>query len=81
MNALIAEAIALCEAAQQEFERINKEIQDSIRAGRDLLASAQAGEEKARERLSVARQLLLDRLRQRRRFIQRSALKDDDNKT
>jgi hypothetical protein len=71
LNLLVAEAAALCEAAQQEFERINKEIQESIRAGRDLIASVEGREEKARQRLFAARELLSGRLRQRRRLLQR----------
>jgi hypothetical protein len=35
VNAHIAEPAALCEAAQQKFERINTELQKSIRVGRE----------------------------------------------
>jgi hypothetical protein len=75
-NALIAEAVALCEAAQQEFERINKEIRDSIKAGRELIASVEGQEERARARLFNARDQLTDRLRQRRRLLQRRRTED-----
>ena len=48
VNALIAEAIALCESAQDEFERINKEIQQSNRDGHALIATVERKEEQAR---------------------------------
>ena len=72
VNALIAEAIALCESAQDEFERINKEIQQSIREGHALIATVERKEEQARSRLFAARELLSERLR-RRRLVQRRA--------
>ncbi|HET8698616.1 MAG TPA: hypothetical protein VFO94_14070 [Gammaproteobacteria bacterium] len=58
---MIAEAIAICEAAQLELERLQEEIRQSIAAGRAVTASMVAEEKKAREGVLVARLSLVPR--------------------
>lgn len=55
MNALIAEAIAICEAAQERFEEINEELQRAIREGRRINQMVAVDEVQARKSLYVAR--------------------------
>ncbi|HEX5048375.1 MAG TPA: hypothetical protein VFX89_14760 [Gammaproteobacteria bacterium] len=55
LNALIAEAVALCEAAQSELERLQEEIQAAIARGHAVTESQRVEEERARARLLVAR--------------------------
>jgi hypothetical protein len=55
LNALIAEAAALCEAAQSEFERIHEEIQKTIDQGRTLNDTMISQENRARAQLFLAR--------------------------
>ena len=75
-NALIAEAVALCEAAQQEFERINEEVQKAIRQSRGLTSSLLLEQERrARQTLFEARNRLTRRLGRRRQLLQQ-CLKD-----
>ena len=75
-NALIAEAVALCEAAQQEFERINEEVQKAIRQSRGLTSSLLLEQERrARQTLFEARKRLTRRLGRRRQLLQQ-CLKD-----
>jgi hypothetical protein len=54
LNALIAEAVALCEAAQLELERLQEEIQAAIARGHAVTDSLRAEEERARARLYIA---------------------------
>ena len=61
LNALIAEAVAICEAAQLELERLQEEIQEAIAAGRAVTESLREDEKKARERVLVARLSLVPR--------------------
>jgi hypothetical protein len=77
MNALIAEGITLCEAAQQRFEEINADLQKAIRDGRRLTSKVLADEAQARTRLNQARVQLSERLRKRRRLIEKP-VKDED---
>jgi hypothetical protein len=63
LNALIAEAIAICEAAQLELERLQEEIQEAVAAGCAATESLLAEEKKARERVLVARLSLVPRRR------------------
>ena len=55
LNALIAEAAALCEAAQSEFERIHGQIQKTIDEGRALPDTMVHQENRARAQLFLAR--------------------------
>jgi hypothetical protein len=59
LNLLIAEAVALCEASQLEFERIHEELRKTIAEGRELTESMVADEDRARHDLFVARMQLL----------------------
>src|SRR5689334_21541081 len=61
LNALIAEAFALCAAAQADLERIQDELQKALREGCDVAAEMAASEARARARLAVARARLLRR--------------------
>jgi len=62
LNALIAEAVALCEAAQMELEHLQQEIQEAISQGRAITDSLPTEEERARAPLFVA-QVSLSRRR------------------
>jgi len=55
LNLLIAEAVALCEASQLEFERIHDELRKTIADGRELTGSMVADEDRARHDLFMAR--------------------------
>ena len=70
MYALIAEAVALCDVAQQEFERINIEIQRTIQQSRELTASALIDEERAHKLLFGATARLGRRVRKRNRLLE-----------
>jgi hypothetical protein len=79
INALIAEAIALCEAAQEEFERIHAELQRAIAEGRRLTKKAFQQEDKARKALYQSRLRLSERLRLQRQLISKGGGPTDDN--
>ena len=68
MNVLIAEAIALCEAAQLHFEDLNKEMLKAIEEGRRLTGGVLAAEEQARNDLYQARHKLSERRRHLRQL-------------
>ena len=70
MSALVAEAVALCEAAQQHFEEINEQLQRAIQEGRQLTRDVEFEESQARKKLYVARTRLADRLSMQRRLTQ-----------
>jgi hypothetical protein len=55
LNALIAEARALCEAAEENLIRIQDEMQRASRDGRTVTADLAAKADHARTRLRVAR--------------------------
>jgi hypothetical protein len=55
LNALIAEAAALCETAQSEFERIHEEIRKTVEEGRALNDTMLHRENRARAQLFLAR--------------------------
>ena len=63
LNLLIAEAVALCEAAQLELEHLQEQIQESIAKGRAITDSMIAEEQCERARLFVARVSLSRRRR------------------
>jgi hypothetical protein len=65
VNALIAEAVALCEHAQQEFERIHQELQSAVDNSRRATSAILAEEAQARGQLFVARMRLSRRVRDR----------------
>jgi len=54
INALIAEAVACCEAAQDRFDRLHEELRKSIDRGR-FTARVALAEERARRDLFEAR--------------------------
>ncbi len=60
LSAMAAEAIALCEAAQEEFVRINDDLQRTIQQSRKPPVHTLLGEERARRRLFDARIRLSD---------------------
>jgi hypothetical protein len=65
VNTLIAEADALCEHAQQEFERIHRELQSAIDESGRSTSAVLAEEAQARGQLFVARMRLSRRVRNR----------------
>ena len=58
LNALIAEAVALCEAAQEEFERTHAELRKAIDEGRAISHSMFAEEDRAPRSLYGAHTLV-----------------------
>ena len=62
---MIAEAIALCEAAQENFVRINDELQRTIAEGRSPPVLSLLEEARARRRLFDARVRLSQRISER----------------
>ena len=79
INALVAEAVALCEAAQEQFERIHAELQKAIAEGRRLTRSAYQEEDKARKALYESRLRLSERLRLRRQLSSKSGRSNNDS--
>jgi hypothetical protein len=65
INALIAEAAALCEHAQQELQRIHEELQAAEGKSRRVTSAVLAEEAQARGQLFVARMRLSRRVRDR----------------
>jgi len=61
LNALIAEAAALCEEAQEQFERVHAEVLKSVEEGRALTRALIGQDNRARARLFVARTRLSQR--------------------
>ena len=61
LNALIAEAVALCENAQDQFKRTHTEVRKAVEEGRSLTQSMINQENRARAQLSVARTRLVRR--------------------
>jgi hypothetical protein len=55
LNALIAEAVALCEEAQEQFQRIHADILKTVEKGQALTRSMINEDHRARARLFVAR--------------------------
>ena len=70
MNALIAEAVALCEAAQERFNQIHDELVRAIEEGRRLTNQSFDEERKARMALFDARVRLSTRQRKLRQLTQ-----------
>jgi len=66
VNALIAEAVALCEAAQERFKQIHEELLQAINEGRRLTSQQFDDERTARRALFDARVQLYARERKRR---------------
>ena len=71
VNALIAEAVALCEAAQERFDQIYAEFREAIDEGRRLTNLENDEEQKARTALFDARSKLSTRKRALRRLTRR----------
>jgi hypothetical protein len=69
INALIADAAALCEACQEQFERINEELQQSLRETRLPPARVLLDEERARRKLFDARVRLSERKEALKRIV------------
>jgi hypothetical protein len=65
MNALIAEAVALCEHAQREFQRVHEALQSAVDDARRDPSAILAEEAQARAQLFVARMRLSRRVRDR----------------
>ncbi|HEX5049419.1 MAG TPA: hypothetical protein VFX89_20075 [Gammaproteobacteria bacterium] len=68
MNARVAEAVALCEAAQERFEQIHAEMLKTFHDGHQPPRRVSNQEDEARTRLFEARLELSKQLRARRRF-------------
>jgi len=69
LNAWIAEAVALCEAAEERFQQIHAELLKAISEGRRLTSRDSAEEDTARDSLFGARVELSKRLRTRRQLL------------
>jgi hypothetical protein len=65
MTALIAEAVALCEDARQEFERKQEALQSAVDKNGRATSAVLAEEAQARGQLFVARMRLSRRVRNR----------------
>ena len=78
-HAALAEAVALCEAAQEQLERILAELQKAIAEGRRLTRSAYQEEDNARKALYESRLRLSERLRLRRQLASKSGRTNNDS--
>ena len=74
LNALVAEAMALCEAAQENLVGIQDDMQRAIREGRAITAAMAADEDHARARLFIARTRLWRRQKQLSQRVQAARL-------
>ena len=70
MNALIAEAVALCEAAQERFKELQEELAKAINEGRALTNQYYEEDLKARKALFDARLKLSQRQRNLRKLTE-----------
>jgi len=70
LNLVIAEAVALCEAAQERFDQIHKELLKAIDEGRRLTDRQVDEEDKARKQVFDYRLRLSERLYRRQQLIE-----------